>query len=79
VQAELRGTPAKELRIRDNIEWRHIELGAPMPDGKRKVRAHAGRLAERQCQRLHDLAFNPVRDFDDYLYSIMAARRNFFR
>ena len=54
VKAKPGGAAAREIGIGDDIEWRQLEFGAPPPDRQREIRADPGRLAERQCQRLHD-------------------------
>ena len=79
VEAELGGAAAQKIRIADDIEWRHVEFGAPMPDRKRKVGADPGGLAERQCQWLHGLCFLSPICLSGILYSIMAARRKLSR
>src|SRR6516225_9969287 len=45
---------AKKLDRTDEIERRHVQFGASAPNVERKVGADPGRLAERQCQWLHD-------------------------
>ena len=52
-QAKVASAPAEEVRLAENIKWRYVELGAPLPNRQGKVRADPGGLAERQCQRLH--------------------------
>src|ERR1700692_817480 len=53
IEPELLGATFQEIQIGDQIERRNVKLGTPTPNRERKVGADPGRLAERQCQRLH--------------------------
>ena len=57
IEAEPSGAAAEKTGIADDIERRQFKLGAPPPYREREIRTDPGRFAERQCQRLHDLAF----------------------
>jgi hypothetical protein len=78
VEAELIGPPTEKFRVGDDVETRNVELAASMPDCKRKVGADPGRLAERQCQWLHDFASVAYLS-SGILYSIIAWRRKLSR